>query len=1356
MKNLCFAVLTFVFTCVSVSSWAYLPKDFAKNKKQPQSLELRETCNPGTAKVEIRINNVRAMLLNSGDVWWDTDQARYIVPNVQAGSSQKPVSSIFAAAVWIAGKTSGSLKGAVKTFGSSSNKHDWKPGPLNSQTGEVTIQECSQWDRFFEVTKEEIDLHKRRYANAVNTGAEYSESQIPLNLRGWPAFGNPYFKSIYNWDLPVTSAALAPYWDNPNGNTVGYYDPADGDYPIIEVRGVGGACEKSEDYQASPPYGDQMFFWIYNDNGGQHTEFNGEPIKMEVQVQAYAFKTTDALNNMTFMRYKLVNRAPVNIEECSFGWWVDSDLGCPDDDFIGCDTARSLVYYYNEDGTDGNTGPNNTNCSSGSSTIATYGTKVPIIGIDYFEGPTIDSDTGLIDIGMTSFTYYNNSSSISQMNDPTTLQEAYNYMNGLWRNGDPFTVGGNGFNTGGAVTKFPFPSDPCDPDGWSMANAKLGKEDRRTVQSTGPLLLQPGKVNYLVIGVPWVPDQSYTGPNSCPSLEDLRAADDICQGLFDNCFQLFDGPDAPDVDVVELDQKVILLLSNDSLTSNNYFLNYKGFNPGISAGKDDSSLFVFEGYQIYQLQNGTESALANLDDVSQARLIGQVDLKNNVTTLYNWSPIDNPHNSGMSEEKLWVPKQMVLGNNKGIRNTFEITADQFSVGDQRLKNHKKYYYTAVAYAYNNKRPINEKGEGNKITFARGRNNGLVYQAIPRPIVDRKLNSDYGDGAIITRLDGEGVNSTFLDLADGERERLFSLGMGNADKRTITYKEKGGPLQVKVYNPIDVVDGNLIVTVRDSSPTNNVLDIDKAWWSLKEESGKVLIEYEKFDVFNERLIADYGISIFFFNNEPGDDRDDINGYMGQEAEYTDATQARWLSFLTDGMEFEQPALSQIFKEAVNWISYNDKPGALPSPDPKNVFESNPFFPAFLALKDDDQFSTTNFFQPMPVSSNQKTNVISRTGLRNLNNVDIVFTDDKSKWSRCIVVEGSNPNYYTNGYPTEGNAQHMHLRRSRSITKDVDANGNPVLHPNADSIGFSYFPGYALDVETGVRLNIFFAENSSYDPNIFGKVLEDDGLNPNLGRDMIWNPANRILLSVSGVINPSSPELYLGGGHHYVYVTNTAYNECLTLANNFRSTNIIQRSIGLAQITWAALPVPSLPLKSYAEGLIPSEVVYKVRVDNSYKVPTLVEGRTNLNNGMPQYHISITGKKHETLTSQQIATALDSISVVPNPYYAFSDYEVSPSSNVVKITNLPNKCVVTIYTLDGKFIRQFNRNENREAKNSEYRGMLHAQTTPDLEWDLRNNKGITVASGIYLIHIKSDEGERVVKWVGAMRQLEISEF
>ena len=51
------------------------------------------------------------------------------------------------------------------------------------------------------------------------------------------------------------------------------------------------------------------------------------------------------------------------------------------------------------------------------------------------------------------------------------------------------------------------------------------------------------------------------------------------------------------------------------------------------------------------------------------------------------------------------------------------------------------------------------------------------------------------------------------------------------------------------------------------------------------------------------------------------------------------------------------------------------------------------------------------------------------------------------------------------------------------------------------------------------------------------------------------------------------------------------------------------------------------------------------------------------------------------------------------------------------------------------------------------VLQTQVTPAIEWDLKNAKGIPIASGVYLIHIDAPGlGERVIKWFGVNRKFD----
>ena len=405
------------------------------NSTSTSVASFRNDCVKPVAQIDQDVNNVRARLTTGGDVWWDRSDAKYIVPKpLEAGD--KEVSSIFAGGVWLGGIQEGGYKVAAQQYGNAgSDSRDFWTGPLNPSEdpvlrGTTADSICADWDRFWVVTGAEIDEHIGKYNQSVADGTDYDPADIPLGVKGWPGKGNPFFVQINNFELPNTSQGLGAFWDADGDEK---YNPVNGDYPIIEIEGC-----------TAPQYPDQMFFWIYNDAGNVHTESNGDKIKMEIQVQSFAYETNDALNDMTFQRYKLINRASNRIDSTFFAMWVDADLGCFTDDYIGCDTTRSLAYYYNVDNEDGDVG---TQCGS----VESYGTNIPALGIDYFRGPKepLFDDDGNPELdslgnqkekelGMSSFTSFNNpgqGNPPGAETDPNTVLEYYNYMRVLWRDG---------------------------------------------------------------------------------------------------------------------------------------------------------------------------------------------------------------------------------------------------------------------------------------------------------------------------------------------------------------------------------------------------------------------------------------------------------------------------------------------------------------------------------------------------------------------------------------------------------------------------------------------------------------------------------------------------------------------------------------------------------------------------------------------------------------------------------------------------------------------------------------------------------------------------------------------------------
>jgi hypothetical protein len=897
-----------------------------------------------------------------------------------------------------------------------------------------------------------------------------------------------------------------------------------------------------------------------------------------------------------------------------------------------------------------------------------------------------------------------------------------------------------------------------------MWEERLVEGDRRTIQATGPFVLQPGAVNELIVGIPWVPNVDHPGP----SLKKLLDADELAQALFDNCFDIPRGPDAPDIHWIELDQKIIGVISNDSLISNNYLERYEEDGLTIPEFAEDK-LYRFQGYQVYQLQNPNVTR-AELSDPDKAQLVFQSDIQDSVSSIYNWESLENP----LSEDDLFSPELKVEGINTGIRHTFEINEDGFREGG--LVNHRKYYFTAVAYGYNNYETFDPiVGAGQGAPYIESRLNVQTYTVIPRPIVYESLNSDYGDGVAITRLDGQGAGGNFLDMQDGVHDVILD---GTFDGE-IPYKNGRGPINVQVYNPLEVVDGEYLLRFEESNGNGSELQ-DSVFWRLEKTDGggsDVIYSDVTIDQLNEQLLPDFGISITIGQTDDvGEKADDTNGVIGYEEEYASETLGNWLSGWPDqsnnGVTPVDDGLFVVANAFSNYIKTDDLEKDFDD-DPRRALSNigpGYFVPYKICdwLEQDIQGTTVPLITP--AWTNSRNSTANAGPLQNLPNVDIVFTSDKSKWSRCVVLEGAtefdlDPNYGL-GIPAVGGAEHFNLRPLPSVGKEdadgdglpdpdgaTDANGNPLT-------GMGWFPGYAIDVETGKRWHSFFAENSIYSEEIRDllvnvAMVDVDYADPiPRGGDMLFNPSSQVILPIAGLTQLTLFNFYMGG-RHALYVMDTEYDECEFLRQRLEAGQVLALAAAFRAIQWTGfvLTQAGQEFTSLSEGLVPNDLSVKLRVDNPYEL-TVDDGLDY--DGYPTYQFELKGLTPDPVdTEEEIMGALDNINVVPNPYLAYSEYEVSQFANVVKITNLPAKCDINIYTLDGKFVRHYKRDEVRQPTQGTDPGIRTNQIIPDLEWDLRNARGIPIGSGVYLIHVAAPGlGERVIKWFGINRQFDPS--
>jgi len=1326
-----------------LSSYGSFAQPFKGEIIQSNVEERSSGCTPPNASTYLELNNVSALIHTAGNLWQIAGQNRshYEVPK---GSG---IMALFTSSLWLGGvDINGQLKLAALRY---RNGQDYWTGPLTTAgDAEIIPETCLTYDKHFKITKEEVLQFNAWYTagledaeNGTSTQSEnFPEYEIPKSILEWPAHG----------DVTLGQPEyIAPFYDR---NADGQYNPLiDGDYPHYDIeREID--CRNSREVTL---FGDETLWWIMNDKGNIHTETYGEPLGMEIRAQAFAFATNNEINNMTFYNYELINRSTQTLYETYFGILVDVALGGPNDDYVGCDVSRGLGYAYNGD-----------NFDESESGYKGYGDQPPAVGVDFFEGPYQDNDNfdnpltedvqsaflqdgipysglgigygdSIIDnerFGMRRFLYYNNlggGGDVAQT-DPQVATDYYAYLRGFWKDGSRFVYGGNGHPSdpdanANVFADFMFPGD-TDPLGWGTGGtiqptwteetSNNVPFDRRFAQSAGPFILRPGAVNNITLGVVWA--QSTSG-GPFESVKQLFAADDKAQALFDNCFNVLEGPYAPDLQIQELENSLIITLHNPN-ASNNANEDYIEFDPEIVSPDsiEVDRYYRFQGYQVYQIKSKDVSA-NNLDDITKARLVFQCDVEDDVSKLINYT-FDSEINAS-------VPTVEVNGENKGIRHSFMVTEDLFANGDRTLVNFKKYYYMAIAYAYNDYQtytpddPASINGQKKPYLSSRKATFGEIkpYLAIPHhPAVEgngTSYGTYYGWSPIIRQVEGIGNGNRTLGLT----ERCIADILANGEVKVPEYDHGLGPIDVKVIDPLNLKPGDYEIIFEKEIEEKVGGLVDSCEWVITrtfEGITESLNSDFPIGTYNEQLFPEWGISVTIKQSEYTPDPETVqaSGYftppIGATISYSDSSKI-WLTGVEDSDQ----------NYPTNWIRVGSNIPPM-DPDPScsdNLWINNPcFYYDRSPILDPGQkwesllSGTITAFKylgfesfGMPLGSpasvagggNGYFNVSSAIGayrIQTMHDVDIVLTNDKDFWTRCVVIEMND-----NENQTVGESDVLEIRNQASVDKDGD--------PIEGETGMGWFPGYAINVNTGQRLNMIFGENS--------------WLAGENGNDMIWNPSSNLV---------SSTNEPLLGGMHYVYVLNAvngmpiydkgkyAY-ENLSLKTNTGHKNVF------GSCTWVWEPM----LEPFHE-VLESDVTIQARVNKPY---TEYPETQSTNQGRPRYEFTISAEDMVRFEQTDVLKSLlDIINIVPNPYYAYSEYEQTRLDNRVKFTNLPQKCNITIFSMAGQLIKQIEKDNEITS----------------LDWDITNMKGVPITSGVYIIHVEvPGVGEKVLKWFCVMR-------
>ncbi len=118
-------------------------------------------------------------------------------------------------------------------------------------------------------------------------------------------------------------------------------------------------------------------------------------------------------------------------------------------------------------------------------------------------------------------------------------------------------------------------------------------------------------------------------------------------------------------------------------------------------------------------------------------------------------------------------------------------------------------------------------------------------------------------------------------------------------------------------------------------------------------------------------------------------------------------------------------------------------------------------------------------------------------------------------------------------------------------------------------------------------------------------------------------------------------------------------------------------------------------------------------------------TNKPNG---YGDSFQFTSPDPVSQEQITEAeVEDINVFPNPYYGYQDLETGRFNKFVTFTHLPQAATIRIFNLAGIMVRKIEHDSESQFE----------------RWDLTNQDELPVASGIYIAHVETESGSKVLK-------------
>jgi len=899
---------------------------------------------------------------------------------------------------------------------------------------------------------------------------------------------------------------------------------------------------------------------------------------------------------------------------------------------------------------------------------------------------------------MTSFGYFAAGGSIS---DPPmgvidfTLQW-YNMLNGYiptndLQNPTPYTVGSG--PRAGEPTKFPLYGDPVtDPEGINSdidgKGSNMAPGDRRMFAATGPFTMEPGDTQEIVVAL-----VGGLGGDNIQSIADLKSTDKVAQIAYDNLFKVIPKPPAA--------PHVRYFIENDQIT-----LDWSFDSTRIKETEETKIInYTFEGYNVYQLPSPT----AKLTDPGVKR-IATYDVPNGVLTI----------KSGVfvPEYGTVVDLPIQFGTDSGIKRFFTVTKDYLT--GKPLYRGSTYYFAVTAYSYD---PSLIKDR--------------ALESTPAPIIvtiqDPKPGYNYpvkaGDGI---GLEHEGLADAQVSvnvvnpgvLTGDDYEIFFSLQHWYLDtdgrwKRT-NYPDSIGkmpkladvsPSTMDVTGVYSSEPGtiDLIFTLDLQSPDHDWVDGVKIKFPTDLKINKWYPVYGSYGNY-----ADHGQNV---NNKEGIFIEDENAILWGDSSRSTFGGIEGTAYFKVNVDLFTPPAT------FSYVVYDDGYG-------NNIVDAK----GTLELtKISYQFKTERYWNVKDITQDK---VIIREMKKFYKSNDIT----------APVVDGLQFHVFGT-YEAPNDFFALELIKPTGYEADIygkDLNGDGREDiasyawygwaPTAraiDALGVGSEDLYELIQDYEIRWTGVYEDTLIYvgnDTIVFHKVKEGTGsiatlfgarkynikdhpLNPNPGSSdpftiripfEVWNIDTG--KQVNFLIYDRMQELPSGTDgvkvemypfnikdRMYTYFVNTPYNEKVIDLNNPDVTN---------HITW--------------------NLVWWNSEAFGYQDKIRVEYMNPIDIAVDKYTFS-TKDLAITYSESKAKADVEKVNVFPNPYYAANPLEPDRFNRFVTFNHLPKKVVVRIFTLGGVQVRKLEKNNDSQF----------------LQWDLKNEAGLPVASGLYIAYIDMPE-------------------